>query len=248
MSPAEPVAEPADERAAELPARVEPLPYPERMRALALHARRLAGTPALGELLGELSARGRYERRTALHMAMAARDLPFVERALAGPDLGLRRAALRAVRTLPVADDAAAAVLDDAPANLRRAFYRMLRRADRPALADRLLPEVRSRWGDREAAPAARLRFPRTRGSRPSRPSGAFRRPSTISPRGPVGTTPSWPRPRWRRWRGRTVRPRPSVSCSGTRARRAPRTRSRPSPAAVRRSRRRRSVPSWPGR
>ncbi|GGV22052.1 hypothetical protein GCM10010182_50560 [Actinomadura cremea] len=152
MSPAEPVAEPAEERAAELLARVEPLPYPERMRALALHARRLAGTPALGELLGELSARGRYERRTALHMAMAARDLPFVERALAGPDLGLRRAALRAVRTLPVADDAAAAVLDDAPANLRRAFYRMLRHADRPALADRLLPDVRSRWGDREAA------------------------------------------------------------------------------------------------
>lgn len=122
------------------------------MRALALHARRLAGTPALSALLDELSAGGRYERRTALHMAMAARDLPFLERTLAGPDPALRRAALRAVRTLPVADGAAAAVLDDAPADLRRAFYRTLRHADRAALADRLLPDVRARWGDREAA------------------------------------------------------------------------------------------------
>lgn len=152
MSPTAPVPEPAEERAGELLARVEPLPYPERMRALALHARRLAGTPALTALLDELAAGGRYERRTALHMAMAARRLPFIERALAGPDPALRRAALRAVRTLPVADDAAAAVLDDAPADLRRAFYRTLRHGDRAALADRLLPDVRARWGDREAA------------------------------------------------------------------------------------------------
>ncbi|MBE1536043.1 hypothetical protein [Actinomadura algeriensis] len=50
------------------------------------------------------------------------------------------------------ADDAAAAVLDDAPADLRRAFYRTLRHTGRAALADRLLPDVRARWGDREAA------------------------------------------------------------------------------------------------
>ncbi|MFD0905813.1 hypothetical protein [Actinomadura sediminis] len=152
MSPTAPVREPAEERAGDLLARVEPLAYPERMRALALHARRLAGTPALSALLDELSAGGRYERRTALHMAMAARDLPFIERALAGADPALRRAALRAVRTLPVADGAAAAVLDDAPADLRRAFYRTLRHGDRTALADRLLPDVRARWGEREAA------------------------------------------------------------------------------------------------
>ncbi|MGP4025650.1 HEAT repeat domain-containing protein [Actinomadura sp. 3N407] len=142
MSPTEPVLEPA----------LESLPYPRRMRELALRARDLAGTDELRDLLAGLSARGRYERRIALHMAMAARDLPHIERALAGPDMGLRRAALRAVRTLPVSDDAAAAVLDDAPADLRRAFYRMLRHARRTALADRLLPGVRARWGDREAA------------------------------------------------------------------------------------------------
>lgn len=37
-------------------------------------------------------------------------------------------------------------------ADLRRAFYRTLRHARRAALADRLLPGVRARWGDREAA------------------------------------------------------------------------------------------------
>ncbi|SFO49157.1 hypothetical protein SAMN04489713_106307 [Actinomadura madurae] len=142
MSPAEPVLEPA----------LESLPCPLRTRELALRARRLAGTPELRDLLAALSAGGRHERRTALHMAMAARDLPYVEGVLAGPDMALRRAALRAVRTLPVSDGAAAAVLDDAPADLRRAFYRTLRHSHRAALADRLLPGVRARWGDREAA------------------------------------------------------------------------------------------------
>ncbi|MEV0665895.1 hypothetical protein ACIBI3_36795 [Actinomadura luteofluorescens] len=122
------------------------------MRELALRARRAAGTPELRETLADLSARGPYERRTALHIAMAARDLPYLERVLAGPDMALRRAALRAVRTLPVSDAAAAAVLEDAPADLRRAFYRTLRHSRRAPLADRLLPDVRARWGDREAA------------------------------------------------------------------------------------------------
>ncbi|XVQ15295.1 hypothetical protein ACQP1W_23045 [Spirillospora sp. CA-255316] len=155
MSPSRPVREPAEhpaEAADQLLTGVEPLPYPRRMRALALHARRLAGTPELAALLSELAARGPYERRTALHMAMAARDLDHIAAVLAGPDLDLRRAALRAVRTLPVPDEAAEAVLHEAPTALRRAFYRTLLHARRSALADRLLPAVRERWGDREAA------------------------------------------------------------------------------------------------
>ncbi|WP_143220691.1 hypothetical protein [Actinomadura sp. CNU-125] len=152
------------------------------MRALALHARRLAGTPALSGLLEELSGLGRYERRTALHMAMAARDLPYIERVLAGPDLELRRAALRAVRTLPVADDAAAAVLDDAPANLRRAFYRMLRRGDRPA--------ARPTGSCRTSAPAgATARPPRCCPPAPARrsPGGC---PASTTPSPPGGPSP----------------------------------------------------------
>ncbi|MEY9927525.1 hypothetical protein ABH926_002159 [Catenulispora sp. GP43] len=92
------------------------------------------------------------ERREALHQAMIDRDFPVIEEALRGDDLALRRAALRAVRTLPVADDAAAAVLTDASLDLRRAFYRTLFHAHRTALADRLLPAVRQQWGDGEAA------------------------------------------------------------------------------------------------
>lgn len=122
------------------------------MRALALHARRLAGTPELDALLGELSQRGPYERHLALHMAMAARHLAFVADALAGPDLDLRRAALRAVRTLPVPDDDVVPVLDGAPTALRRAVYRTLIYARRQSLADRILPEIRAQYGDREAA------------------------------------------------------------------------------------------------
>ncbi|MFC0554331.1 hypothetical protein ACFFHJ_25895 [Planotetraspora thailandica] len=130
------------------------------MRELALHARRLAGSAHLRVLLNALSATDArtqhgqhdYGRRTALHMAMAARDIGFVETVLGGTDMRLRRAALRAVRTLPVPDEAASTVLDDAPLDLRLAFYRTLLHGRREALAETLLPEVHARWGDREAA------------------------------------------------------------------------------------------------
>ncbi|MEV4015930.1 hypothetical protein AB0J35_36055 [Nonomuraea angiospora] len=149
----EPAEEPAlDISADALLARFAPLPYPRRMRALALHARRLAGTSQLRVLLDELSARDRYARRTALHVAVAARDLRHVQEVLAGPDMGLRRAALRAVRTLPVPDPAVAAALRDAPAELRFALYRTLALGRRHALAESLLPDVHARWGSREAA------------------------------------------------------------------------------------------------
>ncbi|SNT54214.1 hypothetical protein SAMN05216276_105811 [Streptosporangium subroseum] len=122
------------------------------MRELALLARRMAGTSQLRDLLTDLHRQGRDERRTALHMAMAARELGFVEAVLAGPDMGLRRAALRAVRTLPIGDQAVTAALHDAPAELRLALYRTLVIARRRETAERLLPDVHARWGDREAA------------------------------------------------------------------------------------------------
>ncbi|SEH03604.1 hypothetical protein SAMN05444920_14018 [Nonomuraea solani] len=155
MRPLEPAEEPAleiDLPAAALLARLAPLPPSRRARALALHARRLAGTSHLRVLLDELSAQDHYARHTALHLAMAARDLGFIEEVLAGPDMRVRRSALRAVRTLPVPDPAVRAALDDAPAELRRALYRTLAHSRRYALAEALLPDVRARWGDREAA------------------------------------------------------------------------------------------------
>ncbi|MET7332141.1 hypothetical protein [Nonomuraea sp. NPDC005650] len=153
MRPLEPAEEPAlDIPAAALLARLAPLPYPRRMRALALHARRLAGTSRLRVLLDDLSAQDRYARRMALHVAMAARDLDHIKEVLAGPDMGLRRAALRAVRTLPVPDPAVAAAFQDASAVLRFALYRTLALARREALAESLLPDVHAQWGAREAA------------------------------------------------------------------------------------------------
>lgn len=122
------------------------------MREAALHARRLAGLGHLAPLLTELGAGDRPQRRMALHLALSAHDVAYVERVLAGPDMPLRRSALRGIRTLPVSDAAAARVLEDAPADLRAAWYRVLRAARRTALADRLLPAVAAAWGDREAA------------------------------------------------------------------------------------------------
>ncbi|MGY0236705.1 hypothetical protein [Longispora urticae] len=122
------------------------------MRHLALYARHAAGTPAFTDLLADLARGDRYLRRTALHLAMAARDLSFVEDMLAGPDLDLRRTALRAVRTLPVSDEACTRALQDAPTDLRLALYRALRHSGRRNVADLLLPGVSTRYGDQEAA------------------------------------------------------------------------------------------------
>ncbi|MFF3437104.1 hypothetical protein [Streptosporangium sp. NPDC002721] len=152
MRPHEPVQGPADHVTAESLKHLDPLPYPRRMRELALLARRMTGTSQLRDLLADLHRQGRDERRTALHMAMAARELGFVEAVLAGPDMDLRRAALRAVRTLPIGDQAVTAALHDAPAELRLALYRTLVIARRRETAERLLPDVHARWGDREAA------------------------------------------------------------------------------------------------
>jgi hypothetical protein len=150
--PAGPARRPVTDVVADLLYSAEQLPFPERMRVLALRARQLDAYGKLTDVLRELEARGHYERRIALHMAMAARDLGFIERTLAGPDLELRRAALRAVRLLPVRDEAIPPALADAPAALRKAVYRTLLHSRRAGLAAEMLPGTQHRWGDREAA------------------------------------------------------------------------------------------------
>ncbi|MFI1911919.1 hypothetical protein [Nocardia sp. NPDC020380] len=130
----------------------ETLTYSQRMRELALTARRTAGKSELAAVLSQFEAAGGDGPRIALHMAMAAHDVAYVERALTGPDMTLRRAALRAARTLPISDTAIVAALTDAPTELRRAIYRTLRHTGRTGAADEILPEVREQWGDREAA------------------------------------------------------------------------------------------------
>lgn len=122
------------------------------MRELALTARRTAGESELAAVLSQFEAGGGDGPRIALHMAMAAHDVAYIERVLAGPDMTVRRAALRAARTLPISDAAIVAALADAPTELRRAIYRTLRHTGRTGAADEILPEVREQWGDREAA------------------------------------------------------------------------------------------------
>ncbi|MFC9896475.1 hypothetical protein ACFVMC_22535 [Nocardia sp. NPDC127579] len=131
---------------------MESLPYPQRMGALARHARAHAAHPGFPAFLTDLAADGAYGRRTALHLAMAARDLDYVARVLAGPEPALRRAALRAVRTLPVPDEAIPPVLSEASTELRIAVYRTIVHARRAELADGLLARVHANWGAGEAA------------------------------------------------------------------------------------------------
>ncbi|MFL1381785.1 HEAT repeat domain-containing protein [Nocardiopsis protaetiae] len=155
MSPTEPT----QASAHQLLSTVEPLSCAARMRALTDFARRRAGTPELSAVVRDLEDRVRgtgfaphAQWAFASHLALVSRDLNAVARHLASPHPDLRRAALRAVRTLPVPDEAVLPVLRDAPTGLRRALYRTLFHARRTALADRLLPTVRRDHGAPEAA------------------------------------------------------------------------------------------------
>ncbi|MEU3306672.1 hypothetical protein [Nocardiopsis sp. NPDC006832] len=136
--------------AIELLHHLSPLSRPDRMARLARYALGHSGTPHLTALQRELDEHG--HGRLALHMATAARDLDLIAPHLAGPDPELRRAALRAVRTLPVPDEAVRPLLTDASAGLRRALYRTLFTARRTTLADSLLDRVRAEFGDQDAA------------------------------------------------------------------------------------------------
>ncbi|WP_306368120.1 HEAT repeat domain-containing protein [Nocardiopsis sp. CC223A] len=155
MSPTEPTRA----SATHLLSTVEPLSCAARTHALTGFARRHAGTPELSAVVRDLEDFVRdsgfaphAQRAFASHLALVSRDLDAVARHLASPHPDLRRAALRAVRTLPVPDEAVPPVLHDAPTGLRRALYRTLFHARRPALADRLLPTVRRDHGAPEAA------------------------------------------------------------------------------------------------
>ncbi|GAA1400385.1 hypothetical protein [Catellatospora coxensis] len=127
--------------------------YRDRVRLLSRHARDLAGTAEFAELLAELSAGNRVQREMALFMATVAGHRPVIEAALTDPDQSLRSAAV----TAWLRDDARTADelwewLADAPANLRRKAFRVLRADRLSTLADGVIDRVRARYGDVEAA------------------------------------------------------------------------------------------------
>ncbi|WKX69220.1 hypothetical protein [Streptomyces sp. XD-27] len=131
---------------------LEPLPFPARLSLTARTARRLADDGRLTPLLTDLDARGPYERRLAALAATAGQDAGFLAARLADPDPVVAGYALRAVRDLPVPDEAVEAAYDDAPAALRHRLARLLASGGRTALAERLVARLRAEWGDAEAA------------------------------------------------------------------------------------------------
>ncbi|WP_034516101.1 hypothetical protein [Actinomadura rifamycini] len=141
-------------RADELLDEIEPLSYPDRVRRL-VRLRESAGDPALAGLLDELGGRGWYERATALFVASAVRDEASIAHVLAAtrdPDAWISQQAVRlSVRYAP-GPEALLESLLDAPAAIRAATYRAVRKHRRRDLADALLGPVADRWGEDEAA------------------------------------------------------------------------------------------------
>ncbi|MFE2526978.1 hypothetical protein ACFXEL_22325 [Streptomyces sp. NPDC059382] len=138
--------------AGDLLAVLETLPHTARLRTTAVTAHRLASRGELRPLLAELDALGPYERRLAALAALTGEDPGYLADRLGDPDPVVRRYALRGARRLPVPDAAVEAAYDDAPAVVRADLARLLRDGRRPELAERLVPRVRTEYGDRDAA------------------------------------------------------------------------------------------------
>ncbi|HEX5114194.1 MAG TPA: hypothetical protein VFW65_03245 [Pseudonocardiaceae bacterium] len=132
--------------------RIDTLACPARQRFLADTARSLAGTPALTTLLAQLSARPGVTRSWALLMAIIAGDQGFVRGCLTGPDMSVATGAVHHTVRRRVDLDVITATLPTAPKVWRQALYRALRGDGAGDWADRLLPVVRQRFGDHEAA------------------------------------------------------------------------------------------------
>ncbi|MFF3687376.1 hypothetical protein [Streptomyces sp. NPDC002187] len=136
--------------AGELLAALEPLPFPERLRHMARTARSLSGAE-LTSLLEELDRRGPYERRLAALAALAGGQAGFLAARLTDPDRVVSGYALRAARTLPLADEAIEAAYAGASAATRNRLAGVVLAGRRTALAERLVVRLREEWGDGEA-------------------------------------------------------------------------------------------------
>lgn len=131
---------------------LDPLPYPQRLRELALAARRATGDGELAALLDGLQGHGAYGRRLAAFAARVGRDAGFLDARLADPDAAVRAQSVKAVRRGMLADDAVVAAFEDAPAAVRRQLVRAVLRGRRTAVAEALIGPVGEQWGDVEAA------------------------------------------------------------------------------------------------
>lgn len=149
-------------RAADLLRSIDSLPYGERVRAIADQALRLRGTPALDELLTDLSTGPADHRVIGLRIAQITGDAAYVTQLLHDREPTVQAQALAAVGhwnhrssatpAAAVSDDELRILHDDAPAALRPRLLQVIRRTGRQLLAARLIDEQRDRWGDQYAA------------------------------------------------------------------------------------------------
>lgn len=131
---------------------IDLLPYGARQRLLAQRARELTGTPELDALLRDLHGRGEFERRVALHLAYVARHREYIEQCLSAEQTSVVRQAIGAAIRLDLPAEVFLARLPHLPTALRQVLYGTVRRRQRGALAERLLPVVRETFGAHEAA------------------------------------------------------------------------------------------------
>ncbi|MFE6027175.1 hypothetical protein [Streptomyces niveus] len=130
----------------------------------------------------ELAGRGTYERRLAAFAALVGRQLDFLAERLTDRDPVVRAYALRAARTLPLPDAAIEAAYEDASADARQRLSAVVLASGRTALAERLVPRLRERWGDHAAAkllPVCSARF--VAAALPNSPTPSSRGPSSAS-------------------------------------------------------------------
>ncbi|MPZ86161.1 MAG: hypothetical protein GEV28_39635, partial [Actinophytocola sp.] len=130
---------------------IDGLPYGARQRTLAERARTLPAAE-LAALLDELHAEGGFARRVGLHLAYVAGDLTYVERCLSATETDVLRRALGAAVRMGLAPAALVARLPELSTALRAGLYQDVRRRRVADLAEALLPAVRERFGDVEAA------------------------------------------------------------------------------------------------
>ncbi|WP_405165872.1 hypothetical protein OG203_12770 [Nocardia sp. NBC_01499] len=132
---------------------IEPLSAPQRRRAIATVALRLAGTPDLGALLADLARRDRYERILSIQLAAIAADRNHLVAQVDSMGQEFVSRAVVALVRIGVEPGVLVERLPRMAQRTRRVLYRAIGRRTRDAgLADALFPEVRRLFGDGEAA------------------------------------------------------------------------------------------------
>ena len=121
--------------------------HARRVQRLALLGRDAAGTAPLNQLLDELQSGDSYEQMLGLFASIAARDEARILTALQSDSVWLRNHAAAAAGWAVADDEALAAVVLKAAPDTRQRLLKTISRRRRTALAERLLPQIRTEFG-----------------------------------------------------------------------------------------------------